>query len=62
LTELGPVQPADAVILSVAHNSHIEGGWLPIQGLLNDGSGLVLDVKAKLDRGALPDGIELWRL
>jgi UDP-N-acetyl-D-galactosamine dehydrogenase len=62
LTELEALQPADAVILAVAHNSYIEGGWPLIQGLLSDSSGLVLDVKAKLDRGALPDGIELWRL
>jgi nucleoside-diphosphate-sugar epimerase len=62
LTDLGELRPADAVILAVAHNSYIEGGWSIIQGLLNDGSRLVLDVKAKLDRGALPDGIELWRL
>jgi UDP-N-acetyl-D-galactosamine dehydrogenase len=61
LTELDALQPADAVILAVAHNSYIEGGWPLIQGLLNDGSGLVLDVTAKLDRGALPDGIESWR-
>jgi UDP-N-acetyl-D-galactosamine dehydrogenase len=26
------------------------------------GSGLVFDVKMKLDRSSKPDGIELWRL
>jgi UDP-N-acetyl-D-galactosamine dehydrogenase len=62
LTELGALQPADAVILAVAHNSYIEGGWPLIRRLLHDGTGLVLDVKAKLDRSSLPDGIELWRL
>jgi UDP-N-acetyl-D-galactosamine dehydrogenase len=62
LTELDALQPADAIILAVAHTSYIEGGWPLVRGLLNDGSGLVLDVKAKLDRDAVPDGIELWRL
>jgi len=62
LTGLGALQPADAVILAVAHDSYIGGGWPLIRGLLHDGSGLVLDVKARLDRGSLPDGIELWRL
>jgi UDP-N-acetyl-D-glucosamine/UDP-N-acetyl-D-galactosamine dehydrogenase len=56
------LRPADAVILAVAHGSYIEGGWPLIQKLLIGGSGLVFDVKMKLDRSSKPDGIELWRL
>jgi UDP-N-acetyl-D-glucosamine/UDP-N-acetyl-D-galactosamine dehydrogenase len=62
ITELGGLRPADAVILAVAHGSYIEGGWPLIQKLLTGGSGLVFDVKMKLDRSSKPDGIELWRL
>jgi UDP-N-acetyl-D-galactosamine dehydrogenase len=62
VTELGGLHPADAVILAVAHGSYIEGGWALIQKLLIGGSGLVFDVKMKLDRSSKPDGIELWRL
>ena len=62
ITELGALRPADAVILAVAHGSYIEGGWPLIQKLLIDGSGLVFDIKMKLDRGQKPDGVELWRL
>jgi UDP-N-acetyl-D-galactosamine dehydrogenase len=62
ITELGGLRPADAVILAVAHGSYIEGGWPLIQKLLIGGSGLVFDVKMKLDRGSKPDGIDLWRL
>jgi UDP-N-acetyl-D-galactosamine dehydrogenase len=62
LTDLEALQPADAVILAVAHNSYIDGGWPLVRRLLHDGTGLVLDVKAKLDRGSQPAGIELWRL
>ena len=62
VTELGGLRPADAVILAVAHGSYIEGGWALIQKLLIGGSGLVFDVKMKLDRSSKPDGIELWRL
>jgi UDP-N-acetyl-D-glucosamine/UDP-N-acetyl-D-galactosamine dehydrogenase len=62
LTDLDKLRPADAVILAVAHGSYIEGGWPFVQKLLADGSGLVLDVKMKLDRGSKPAGIELWRL
>jgi UDP-N-acetyl-D-galactosamine dehydrogenase len=62
LTDLDALQPADAVILAVAHNSYIDGGWPLVRRLLQDGTGLVLDVKAKLDRSEQPAGIELWRL
>ena len=62
LTELEALRPADAVILAVAHASYLEGGWPLVQKLLVGGSGLVFDVKMKLDRGSKPAGIELWRL
>ncbi len=62
LTELHDLQPADTVILAVAHHPYVEGGWPLVQRLLRGGSGLVLDVKLKLDRTARPADIELWRL
>jgi UDP-N-acetyl-D-galactosamine dehydrogenase len=62
LVRLNELKPADAVILAVAHENYLAGGWPLIQGLLTDGEGLVLDVKMKLDRSSLPSSIELWRL
>ena len=62
VTELSALRPADAVILAVAHGSYVEGGWPLMQELLAGGTGLVFDVKTKLDRDTKPDGIELWRL
>jgi UDP-N-acetyl-D-galactosamine dehydrogenase len=62
LTDLDELRPADAVILAVAHDRYIEGGWPLIQQLLSNGEGLVLDVKMKLDRSATPADVELWRL
>jgi UDP-N-acetyl-D-galactosamine dehydrogenase len=62
LSGIETLEPADAVILAVAHDAYVEGGWRLVQRLLNDGAGLVLDVKMKLDRGAKPPAIELWRL
>jgi len=62
MTGLDALQPADAVILAVAHGSYVEGGWPLVQRLLIGGSGLVFDIKARLDRGTKPAGIELWRL
>ena len=62
LTPLESLRPADAVILAVAHRDYVAGGWPLIAKLLNDRRGIVLDVKAKLDRAKKPEGIELWRL
>ena len=62
ITELEALRPADAVILAVGHRSYVEGGWPLIERLLIGSSGLVLDIKMKLDRGSKPAGIELWRL
>jgi UDP-N-acetyl-D-glucosamine/UDP-N-acetyl-D-galactosamine dehydrogenase len=62
ITELDALRPADAVILAVAHAGYLEGGWQLMRRLLAGGSGLVFDVKMKLDRRSKPDGIELWRL
>jgi UDP-N-acetyl-D-galactosamine dehydrogenase len=62
ITKLDELRPADAVILAVAHASYLDGGWPLVQKLLIGGTGLVLDVKMKLDRSSQPAGIELWRL
>ena len=62
LTDLEALQPADAIIVAVAHDRYIEGGWPLIQRLLVEGAGLVLDVKMKLDRNSRPPGVQLWRL
>lgn len=62
LTGLEELKPADAVILAVAHDRYLELGWPLIQRLLTGGAGLVLDVKTRLDRTAVPADVELWRL
>ena len=62
ITASDALRPADAVILAVAHDSYVRGSWSMIQNLLIGGSGLVFDVKMKLDRSTKPAGIELWRL
>jgi UDP-N-acetyl-D-glucosamine/UDP-N-acetyl-D-galactosamine dehydrogenase len=56
------LRAADAVVLAVPHDSYLAAGWPMIAALLKGGRGLVMDVKAKLDRTSLPTGIELWRL
>jgi UDP-N-acetyl-D-glucosamine/UDP-N-acetyl-D-galactosamine dehydrogenase len=62
LVDLDKLRPADAIILAVAHDHYIGAGWPLIQQLLTGGTGLVLDVKMKLDRDSRPADIELWRL
>jgi UDP-N-acetyl-D-galactosamine dehydrogenase len=56
------LKPADAVVLAVPHDAYLAAGWPMIGALLKGGRGLVMDVKAKLDRASMPTGIELWRL
>lgn len=54
--------PADAVVLAVAHDEYVKGGWPLVTGLLRDPDGIVLDIKSVLDRSTKPVGLELWRL
>lgn len=62
LTTIDALRPADAVILAVAHDLYVQGGWVLLTRLLRDGGGIVLDVKSQLDRRQRPERIELWRL
>jgi UDP-N-acetyl-D-galactosamine dehydrogenase len=54
--------PADAVVLAVAHDAYRKSGWSLIARLLNNGRGIVMDLKGALDPLAKPAGVELWRL
>ena len=62
LTPIDDIPPSDAVILAVNHNEYKEGGWRLITGKLSGGKGLVMDVKATLDRETTPVGVKCWRL
>ncbi|NLS67607.1 MULTISPECIES: nucleotide sugar dehydrogenase [Bradyrhizobium] len=62
LRDVEALDPADALIVAVAHDEYVEGGWRLMQRLLRNGEGLVFDVKMKLDRSSKPAAIELWRL
>jgi UDP-N-acetyl-D-galactosamine dehydrogenase len=62
LTAMDALQPADAVILAVAHRDYVNNGWSLMIRLLKGGRGTVLDVKSRLDRSQKPDVIDLWRL
>jgi UDP-N-acetyl-D-galactosamine dehydrogenase len=61
LTPLANLQPADAIVLAVAHKEFVAGGWGLMQKLLG-GEGVVFDIKSALDRDKRPAEIELWRL
>jgi len=56
------IAPADAVVLAVPHQAYLADGWRGVVPLLKNGRGIVIDVKARLDRAKTPDGVELWRL
>lgn len=56
------LKPAHCVVLAVSHTCFLTGGWQWVQGLLEQGSGVVIDVKGCLPREQKPDAIYLWRL
>ncbi len=62
LTSVDALLPADAVILAVAHQAYVDGGWSLVRDCLRGGQGVVSDVRGCLDRSIRPAGIELWRL
>jgi UDP-N-acetyl-D-glucosamine/UDP-N-acetyl-D-galactosamine dehydrogenase len=54
--------PADAVILAVGHEQYRKGGWPFIRQRLKPGGGVVMDLKALLDRNSAPSNVRLWRM
>jgi len=56
------MKPADAVILAVPHEAYLVDSWAGIAKRLRGGAGIVMDVKAKLDRGTRPSNMIHWRL
>ncbi len=58
----GALEPADCVVLAVAHKSYREKGWKGVTALLSSEGGVVVDVKGMLPRDAIPAGVQLWRL
>lgn len=62
LTPAADLVPARVVILAVPHREYLAQGWQAVTERLVDGRGAVLDVKGRLDRAGVPDGVTLWRL
>ena len=62
LVDLQSLQPARAVILAVPHAVYLESNWDLVATLLEDGKGIVYDVKGRLDRDSAPDGVQVLRL
>lgn len=62
LTDLADARPGDGVILGVAHEEFVRGGWPFVAGLLKDGTGVICDLGNCLPREDAPDGIRLWRI
>jgi UDP-N-acetyl-D-galactosamine dehydrogenase len=56
------LKPADAVILAVPHEAYLTDGWAGIAKRLTGGAGIVMDVKARLDRATRPSNMTHWRL
>ena len=59
---IADLPPADAVILAVSHAEYAQGGWPLVLGRLKPDGGLVMDIKALLDRASAPSNVRLWRM
>lgn len=62
LTPIAALEPADAVILAVAHRDYLKDGWSLVSRLLKNRKGAVMDIKSRLDRKQKPTDVDLWRL
>jgi UDP-N-acetyl-D-galactosamine dehydrogenase len=62
LTSREALRPARAVVLAVAHQPFVTEGWALATSLLQDGRGLVADLKNVLPRAQRPPNVTLWRL
>lgn len=62
LTPEAQLAKAAVVILAVPHSEFLDGGWKMVVDLLQDGAGVVMDVKSVLDRRLRPASVDLWRL
>ena len=62
LTPFEGLEPADAVVMAVAHQSYRDQGWAVLDGLLKGEAPIVADVQDMFDRASKPDNISLWRL
>ncbi|MCL7421305.1 MAG: nucleotide sugar dehydrogenase [Methylobacter sp.] len=56
------LKPAHAALLAVPHDYFLTKDWSYLENLLHDNTGIVMDIKAKLERNKTPKGIKLWRL
>jgi len=61
LAPLSDLGPCDAVILAVPHRAFVADGWGVVLAALGGERGIVLDIKAVLDRDLCPPGVTLWR-
>jgi UDP-N-acetyl-D-galactosamine dehydrogenase len=63
LTPFDARQPADAVVLAVAHHQFAANGWnIPLQYLHPEQPVVVTDVKGILDRDSRPENVTLVRV
>jgi UDP-N-acetyl-D-galactosamine dehydrogenase len=62
LKALDDLPPVDVVIIAVAHDEYRTGGWELVRSRLRNGKGLVMDLKAILNRDTMPAGLQCWRM
>ncbi|BAU28097.1 UDP-N-acetyl-D-galactosamine dehydrogenase [Aneurinibacillus soli] len=62
LLSVNELQPADAIVLAVAHKEYVENGWEGIYPLLVNQKGVIADIKSVLNSFECPEDVIHWRL
>lgn len=62
LTEQSNLLPADAIVLAVAHSDFRQKSWSDWQKFIKPDARTVIDVKAMLPKGSVPEKFHVWRL
>ncbi|AST93382.1 MULTISPECIES: nucleotide sugar dehydrogenase [Sutcliffiella] len=62
LTNYEELKPADAVVMAVPHKFYLDKEWDEYNKLFSSDKGIIVDIKAKLNKDTCPPNINLWRL
>ncbi|MED4014487.1 nucleotide sugar dehydrogenase [Sutcliffiella cohnii] len=62
LTNYEDLKPADAVVMAVPHKFYLDKEWDEYNKLFSSDKGIIVDIKAKLNKDTCPPNINLWRL
>ncbi len=62
LSPLTTLQPAHCVILAVPHQEYMQQEWILLQNLLENKSGIIVDIKSVLPQDNIPPNLRVYRI